>query len=233
MNSDTTHPLDPIRVLIADDHAMFRAGLRAILDSRRDISCVGEVTNGRDAVDEILRLQPDVAFLDVRMPKLDGVSAAHTLSSARCPTKILILTTYDDDKTLSQAIAAGASGFLLKSLPPEELLSAIKIVTRGDSTIDPSLVRRLAPRLAQSLLPAPAPPRETQQLTAREHDVLLLIADALTNVEISEHLGIGVQTVKTHVSRILSKLGLRDRIQAAVYVHKNNLVKRRSPPNPF
>lgn len=214
---------DPIRVLIADDHAMFRAGLRATLEDQGGISCVAEVTNGRAAVDEILRLQPEVAFLDVRMPKLDGISATRTLSNARCPTKILILTTYDDDNALRLALSAGASGFLLKSLPAEELLSAIKIVARGDTMIDPSLMRRLTPRLAESLLPDPAPPREALQLTAREHDVLLLIAEALNNIEISERLGIGEQTVKTHVSRILSKLGFRDRIQAAVYVHKNNL----------
>lgn len=226
LSNDAMSASGPIRVLIADDHAMFRMGLRSTLDDQPDVHCVAEVSNGRDAVDEILRLQPDVAFLDVRMPKLDGISAAKTLTSARCPTKVLILTTYDDDDALRQAIAAGASGFLLKSLPPEELLSAIKIVARGDTMLDPSLVRRLAPRLAESLQPLPDPPRETEQLTARERDVLLLIGEALTNVEISERLGIGIQTVKTHVSRVLSKLGFRDRIQAAVYVHKNNLAER-------
>lgn len=215
----------PISVLIADDHQMFRCGLRAALDSESTIECIAEVTNGRDAISEILRLQPDIAFLDVRMPKLDGVSATRMLQTARCPTRVMILTNYDDEATLQQAFDAGASGFLLKSLPPEELVAAIKVIVRGDTMIDPSIMRRLAPRLVQTLTADEAlPPADIQELTKREHDVLLLIAEPLTNAEISHRLGIGEQTVKTHVSRILSKLGFRDRIQAAVYAHRHNLL---------
>ena len=221
----------PVTVLIADDHHMFRSGLRTALESEPTVHCVAEVTNGRDAVTEVLRLRPDVAFLDVRMPKLDGVSAARMLQSARSSTRVLVLTNYDDEETLQQALDAGASGFLLKSLPPEELLAAIKVVTRGDALIDPSIMRRLAPRLTQALSspPTSSPPIGFEDLTKRERDVLLLIAEALNNTEISHELGIGEQTVKTHVSRILAKLGFRDRIQAAVYAHRNNLLPAESP----
>jgi DNA-binding NarL/FixJ family response regulator len=220
----TEDAAEPIRVLIADDHALFRSGLRAAIEGQHDLVCIGEVSNGRDAVAEILRLQPDVAFVDIRMPKLDGLAATRTICQSRCPTRILILTTYDDETTLQHALEAGASGFLLKTLPPEELIAAIKVAVRGDTLIDPSMMRRLAPLLVKGIAPTSLPvPPEVQQLTSRELDVLLLIAHALSNAEISEKLGIGEQTVKTHVSRILFKLGLRDRIQAAVYVYRHRL----------
>jgi DNA-binding NarL/FixJ family response regulator len=216
----------PIRVLIADDHSMFRSGLRAVVDSQADLDCVAEVNDGRTAITETVRLRPDVAILDVRMPKLDGLAATETIVAAG-GTHVLVLTTYDSDANLYRALQAGASGFLLKSLPPEELVAAIRIAARGDALIDPSMTRRLVPRFASSLAPPRTPP-EMDQLTAREREVLLLLADARSNAEIAAVLGVGEETVKTHVSRVLAKLGVRDRIHAVVYAHQHGLV----PPTP-
>ncbi|MEV6430745.1 response regulator transcription factor [Nocardia sp. NPDC051463] len=219
----------PIRVLIADDHSMFRSGLRAVVDSQADLNCVAEVSEGRAAITEVARLRPDVAILDVRMPKLDGLSATEVIVAAG-GTRVLVLTTYDSDANLYRALQAGASGFLLKSLPPEELVAAIRIAARGDALIDPSMTRRLAARFAGSLA-LPQTPPQVQQLTAREHEVLLLLADARSNAEIAALLGVGEETVKTHVSRILAKLGVRDRIHAVVFAHKHGLVSA-GPPQP-
>ena len=216
----------PIRVLIADDHAVFRAGMRALLDAHPDTTCIAEVGDGRAAVDETLRLRPDVAVLDVRMPKLDGLGAIAPIVTAGA-TQVLMLTTYDSETVLAQALQAGASGFLLKSLPPEELIGAIRIVARGDSVIDPAMTRRLASRVAESLAPSPTPP-EVATLTAREYEVLLLIADARSNAEIAAELVVSEETVKTHVSRVLAKLGVRDRIHAVVYALQHRLTDRRA-----
>ncbi|QIS15101.1 response regulator [Nocardia arthritidis] len=215
----------PVRVLIADDHSMFRSGLRAVVDSQADLECVAEVADGRAAVAETARLRPDVAILDVRMPKLDGLAATEAIVAAG-GTRVVVLTTYDSDANLYRALQASASGFLLKSLPPEELVTAIRIAARGDALIDPSMTRRLVSRFATTLAPPPAPP-EMDQLTARELEVLLLLADARSNAEIAAALGVGEETVKTHVSRVLAKLGVRDRIHAVVYAHQNGLVRRR------
>ncbi|MFI9509524.1 response regulator [Nocardia sp. NPDC052566] len=216
----------PLRVLIADDHSMFRSGLRAVVDSQADLDCVAEVGDGRAAITETARLRPDVAILDVRMPKLDGLAATEAIVAAG-RTRVLVLTTYDSDANLYRALQAGASGFLLKSLPPEELVTAIRIAARGDALIDPSMTRRLAHRFAGSLAPARTP-AEVDQLTARELEVLLLLADARSNAEIAADLGVGEETVKTHVSRVLAKLGVRDRIHAVVYAHQHGLVTRTS-----
>ncbi|WP_225724840.1 MULTISPECIES: response regulator transcription factor [unclassified Nocardia] len=215
----------PVRILIADDHSMFRSGLRAVVDSQADLECVAEVADGRAAVAETARLRPDVAILDVRMPKLDGLAATEAIVAAG-GTRVVVLTTYDSDANLYRALQAGASGFLLKSLPPEELVTAIRIAARGDALIDPSMTRRLVSRFATTLAPPPAPP-EMDQLTARELEVLLLLADARSNAEIAAALGVGEETVKTHVSRVLAKLGVRDRIHAVVYAHQNGLAPRR------
>jgi DNA-binding NarL/FixJ family response regulator len=212
----------PIRVLIADDHSMFRSGLRAVVDSQADLECVAEVGDGRDAIAETARLRPDVAILDVRMPKLDGLAATSAIVAAG-GTRVLVLTTYDSEANLYRALQAGASGFLLKSLPPEELVAAIRIAARGDALIDPSMTRRLISRFAGTLAPPHTSP-EMDQLTAREREVLLLLADARSNAEIAATLGVGEETVKTHVSRVLAKLGVRDRIHAVVYAHKHGLV---------
>lgn len=210
-----------IRVLIADDHAVFRAGLRAIIDAHPDTSCVADVGDGRTAIEQTLRLRPDVCVLDVRMPKLDGIAAIAPIVSAG-DTRVLMLTTYDSETVLAQALQAGASGFLLKSLPPEELVGAIRIVARGDSVIDPAMTRRLAARVADSLAPVPTP-AAVASLTAREYEVLLLVAEAHSNAEIAAELVVSEETVKTHVSRILAKLGVRDRIHAVVLAHQHKL----------
>lgn len=217
-----------LRIVLADDHAMFRSGIRAILSTQADFDCVGEASDGRAAVAEVARLRPDVAILDVRMPKLDGIDAAQAiLSDPSNTTKILVLTTFDSDRYVYRALSAGASGFLLKSLPPEELISAVRIAARGDALVDPAVTRRLVATFTASIAPSDgaetAP--EIERLTPREKEVLLLVATGSSNTEIAAHLFIGDETVKSHVSRILSKLGLRDRVQAVVYAHRHGLVK--------
>jgi DNA-binding NarL/FixJ family response regulator len=216
--------IETVRVLLADDHALFRSGLRAVLDTQPDLECVGEAADGREAVRQIAALQPDVAVLDIRMPGLDGLTAAEAvLARPDVRTRVLVLTTYDHDEHVHRALRAGASGFLLKSLPPEELASAVRVAARGDAVIDPSVTRRLAHRIASGLVASAGPP-ELERLTARERQVLRLVAEARSNAEIALLLHVGEETVKTHVSRILNKLGLRDRIHAAVFAHRHGLV---------
>ncbi|MFD6351283.1 response regulator [Nocardia tengchongensis] len=216
-----------ITVLIADDHTVFRSGLRAVVDAHPDLECVAEVGDGRAAIEAAARTHPDVAILDVRMPKLDGLAATEAIVAAG-GTRVLVLTTYDSEANLHRALSAGASGFLLKSLPPEELVAAIRVAVRGDAVIDPSMTRRLAPRFALGIAP-PIEPPELGQLTAREREVLLLLAEARSNGEIAAALGVGEETVKTHVSRVLAKLGVRDRIHAVVYAHQHGLVRPDRP----
>ncbi|HEY4460813.1 MAG TPA: response regulator transcription factor [Pseudonocardiaceae bacterium] len=215
-----------LRFLLADDHVMFRSGLRAVLDTQPDFECVAEVADGRAAVAETIRLRPDLAILDVRMPKLDGLGATEEIL-ASAPTRILLLTTFDTDEYVQRALALGASGFLLKSLPAEDLIAAVRVAARGDAYVDPSVTRRLAARFAAALTPAqpsdPAP--GIDQLTAREHEVFLLVAAGHTNAEIGAMLHVGDETVKTHVSRILAKLGLRDRVHAVRYAYQYGLVR--------
>jgi DNA-binding NarL/FixJ family response regulator len=217
-----------LRILLADDHAMFRSGLRAVLDTQPDFECVAEVTDGRAAVSETTLLRPDVAILDVRMPKLDGLAAAETiLATSGIDTRVLVLTTYDTDEYVYRALAAGASGFLLKSLPPEELVAAIRIAARGDALIDPSVTHRLIARFAAGIAASNTPAVRApglDRLTTRENEVLLLVAAGYSNTEIGTRLYVGDETVKTHVSRILAKLDLRDRVQAVVYAHRHGLL---------
>ena len=216
-----------IRVLLADDHAMFRSGMRALLDTQPDFTCVGEASDGREAVAEAARLRPDVAVLDVRMPRLDGLAATEAILTAPGnDTRVLVLTTYDADEYVYRALRAGASGFLLKSLAPEELVSALRVAARGDALIDPSVTRRLVAKFATGLEPRADEPEELARLTSREREVLLLIANASSNAEIARQLHVGEETVKTHVSRVLAKLGLRDRVHAVVYAYQNQLVGR-------
>jgi DNA-binding NarL/FixJ family response regulator len=218
-----------LRVVIADDHALFRSGLRAVISTQPDLECVSDVADGRAAVSEVARLRPDVAVFDVRMPRLDGLDATRAVvAMPGNRTRVIVLTTYDSDEYVYRAIQAGASGFLLKSLPPEELIAAVRIAARGDALIDPSITRRHIARFATSLAPAPEP-RELAQLTAREREVLLLVAAAYSNAEIARQLHVGDETVKTHVSRILAKLGLRDRVHAVVYAYLNGLTTGRDP----
>jgi DNA-binding NarL/FixJ family response regulator len=214
-----------IRVLLADDHAMFRSGMRALLDTQPDFACVGEASDGREAVAETARLRPDVAVLDVRMPRLDGLAATEAILSAPGnDTRVLVLTTYDADEYVYRALRAGASGFLLKSLAPEELVAAMRVAARGDALIDPSVTRRLVAKFTSVLEPTAAEPPELARLTSREREVLLLLANACSNAEIARQLHVGEETVKTHVSRVLAKLGLPDRVHAVVYVYKHKLV---------
>ena len=218
------------RVLIADDHAAFRSGLRAILSTDPDLECVAEVADGSEAVAETIRLRPDLAILDVRMPKLDGLAATVAIKAAGlADVRIVMLTTYDSDDYLHRALTAGVQGFVLKSLPPEELIAAVKAAARGDAYVDPSVVRRLTPRIADAIAPVdatePELPPGMAQLTAREHEVFLLLAEGFTNQEIAASLYIGDETVKTHVSRILMKLDLRDRVHAVRYAYHHGIVR--------
>ncbi|MBU8829773.1 response regulator [Mycolicibacterium goodii] len=215
-----------IRIVLADDHGMFRSGLRAIIETQPDFACIADVADGRAAVTEIARLRPDVAVLDVRMPKLDGIAVTQqALADPANRTWVLVLTTFDTDQYVYRALAAGASGFLLKSLPPEELVTAIRIAARGDALVDPSVTRRLVARFTASLAPAESSASTSllAKLTPREREVFTLVAAGLSNSEIAQQLFIGDETVKTHVSRILVKLDLRDRVHAVVFAHRHGL----------
>lgn len=224
------------RVLIADDHATFRSGLRAILGTQPDIECVAEVGDGRAAVAETLRLRPDLAILDVRMPKLDGLAAAaEIVASGLTGVRMLMLTTYDSDEYLHRALTSGVSGFLLKSLPPEELVAAVRVAARGDAYVDPTVIRRLAPRIAEAVAPPKPANREPgpgmDRLTAREREVFMLLAAGQSYAEIGARLYVGDETVKTHVSRILAKLGLRDRVHAIRYAYRYGLIQAGDEPD--
>lgn len=223
-----------ISVLLADNHVVFRSGLRAAVGTQPDIECVSEVDHGVAAIREIERLRPDVALLDLDLPGLDSPATIDAVAGLAGATRILTLTTSDTDENLYRALCLGASGFLVKTLPSTGLISAIRMAARGDALIDPSLTRRLVTRLATGIEPFPSAP-EVETLTAREHQVLLLIAKAYTNPEIADALGVGEQTVKTHVSNVLAKLGVRDRVHAAVYAHTRRIVAREAlfTPNAF
>lgn len=217
-----------IRIVLADDHELFRSGLRAALETQADLECVADVGDGRAAIEAVLRLKPDVAVLDIRMPLMDGLEAAEQLLAAGVDTRIILLTTYDDEKHLYRGLRAGVSGFCLKGMPAEEVLGAIRIAARGDALIDPSVTRRLAHRFAAGLddahqRPSPGTVPRLDTLTPREHEVLLQMGRGLSNAEIALACFIGEETVKTHVSRVLSKLDLRDRVQAVVLVHEHGL----------
>ncbi|GIE76293.1 DNA-binding response regulator [Actinoplanes philippinensis] len=214
-----------VRVLLADDHEFFRSGFRNALETQSDLECVGDVGDGQAAVEAVGRLRPDVAVLDVRMPRLDGLAAAEALRARGDTTRILLLTTYDEDSYVYRGLRAGASGFCLKNMPTEELLNAVRVVARGDALIDPSVTRRLVSRFADAMAPAatPAPP-DLDRLTEREREVLLEVARGHSNAEIAARLYVGEQTVKTHVSHVLTKLSLRDRVQAVIYAYENSLL---------
>jgi DNA-binding NarL/FixJ family response regulator len=211
-----------IRVLLVDDHALARTGLRMVLDAEPDIEVVGEAANGRQAIHSVERLKPDVVLMDVRMPELDGIAATREIAGA---ARVLILTTFDLDEYVYDALAAGASGFLLKDVGPEQLTEGIRVVASGDALLAPTVTRRLVDELvAARRRPAPAPPAR-DELTPREREVLLLVAQGLSNVEIAELLVVEETTVKTHVSRLLAKLGLRDRVQAVIFAYEAGLVR--------
>jgi DNA-binding NarL/FixJ family response regulator len=210
-----------IRVLIADDQTLVRTGFRKILESELDLEVVGEAKDGIEAVEASMALRPEVVLMDIRMPRLDGIEATRRLSGR---TRVLILTTFDLDDYVYQALHAGASGFLLKDAPADQLVTAIRIVAAGDSLLAPSITRRLIQEFARRP-PASARPPQVQALSPRELDVLRLIARGLSNAEIAQELVVGDATVKTHVSRILQKLALRDRVQAVVLAYECGLLQ--------
>ena len=213
----------PIRVLIADDQALMRTGFRMILDAQDDIEVVGEAIDGADAVRGFERLAPDVVVMDVRMPTMDGIEATRRLSALDRPARVLILTTFDLDEYVYEALRAGASGFLLKDRPPEELVAAVRVIASGEALLAPSITRRLIEEFARR---APAvEPTGLEQLTEREREVLVLMARGLSNAEIARALFVAETTVKTHVGRVLHKLGLRDRAQAVVLAYESGLVQ--------
>ena len=214
------------RVLIADDQALLRAGFRLIIGSERDLEVVGEAADGLQAVDLGRRLRPDVVLMDVRMPHLDGIEATRRLlEGGGGPTKVLILTTFDLDEYVFEALRAGASGFLLKDAPAEQLIAAIRVVAAGEALLAPSVTRRLIEEFARRTARPPNPALDLGQLTPREREVLTLLARGRSNAEIAESLFLGSTTVKTHVGRILMKLDLRDRVQAVVLAYESGLVQ--------
>jgi len=213
-----------IRVLLVDDQDLVRAGFAMVLGSQPDIKVVGEAADGRAAV-RLARERPaDVVVMDVRMPELDGVAATREICRAGERPRVLILTTFDLDEYAFAALRAGASGFLLKSAPPEELLYAIRCVHKGDSVVAPSTTRRLIGRFLPHLPTADGPPPDLAELTAREREVLASVGCGLSNTEIATLLCISEATVKTHVGHIMAKLGLRDRIQTVVYAYETGLI---------
>jgi DNA-binding NarL/FixJ family response regulator len=213
----------PIRVLIADDQALMRTGFRMILDAQDDIEVVGEAIDGADAIRRFEALSPDVVVMDVRMPTMDGIEATRRLAALGRPARVLILTTFDLDDYVYEALRAGASGFLLKDRPSEELVAAVRVIAAGEALLAPSVTRRLIEEFARR---APTTTRtELDELTDREREVLVLMARGLSNAEIARALFVAETTVKTHVGRVLRKLGLRDRAQAVVLAYVSGLVQ--------
>lgn len=221
-----------IRVVLADDQALLRKGFRMILEAEDDMVIVGEAADGHDAIRLVELYAPDVVLMDVRMPSLDGIEATRTIVASGSLSQVLILTTFDLDEYAFSALRAGASGFLLKDVPPNELAHAIRTVAQGDAVVSPRITKRLLEEYAHRLpdlsdrdQPDGAVPAVLQDLTVREREVLLAVADGLSNAEIAERLFVSEATVKSHVGRVLAKLGLRDRVQAVVLAFQTGLVR--------
>jgi DNA-binding NarL/FixJ family response regulator len=210
-----------MRVLVADDQSMVRAGFRMLLSGEPDIEVVAEASNGLEAVDKASRFHPTVVLMDIRMPELDGLEATRRILAADDKARVLILTTFDLDEYVYDALRAGASGFVLKDDPPEQLLAAIRTVAAGDALLSPSITKRVIKQFTS--IPRPSPPEAFDELTAREQEVFRLIANGLSNPEIAQELYISEATVKTHITHILQKLDLRDRVQAVVLAYQTGL----------
>jgi DNA-binding NarL/FixJ family response regulator len=215
----------PVRVLVVDDDKLMRAGLRAVLSSDEGIEVVGVAADGRAAIESAGRLEPDVVLMDVRMPEMDGITATREVLASSPEVRVVIVTTFEEDDYVFGALAAGASGFLLKRTGPEELIEAIKTVADGEALLSPSVTRRVIERMAREPNLAEPDIESLEELTGREREVLELMARGCTNAEIGERLVIEESTVNTHVKRILMKLGLRDRVQAVVFAYESGLVQ--------
>lgn len=213
-----------ISVLLVDDQQLIRTGLRLILEAEGDLKVVGEAGTGLEAIEVVRRHRPDVVLMDIRMPEMDGIAATSEIFRLEIPTKIIMVTTFDPDEYVYDALLAGASGFLLKDTPADDLVAAVRIVAGGDAVLSPQVTRRLIEQVnARQSSPRP-PSRSINHLTEREREVLLLMGRGLANSEIAEALFVSETTVKTHVSHVLAKLGLRDRVQAVVFAYENGLV---------
>jgi DNA-binding NarL/FixJ family response regulator len=214
-----------IRVLIADDQALVRGGFHSILAGQNDIEVVGETADGNETVELVERLQPDVVLMDIRMPGIDGLEATRRIVARGIATRVLVLTTFDVDDYVYEAMKAGASGFLLKTTPPRQLADAVRTIAAGDALLAPSITRRLVEQFVRRPPPGTTVPAVLEELTERERDVLRLLARALSNAEIAAELVVSEATVKSHVNRILTKLNLRDRAQAIVLAYETGLVE--------
>ncbi|MEQ4303500.1 response regulator transcription factor [Plantactinospora sp. B6F1] len=224
--SDGRDSTRPVRVLLADDQPLLRTGFRMVLGAEDDLDIVGEAGDGVDAVDLSRRLLPDVVLMDIRMPRMDGVAATRAIIDARLPVRVLILTTFDLDEYVVGALRAGASGFLAKDVPAEDLVSAIRTVAAGEAVVAPRILKRLLDRFAETLPdPDASPPKAIGVLTEREREVLVQVARGLSNAEIARVLSVSETTIKTHVGHVLTKLGLRDRVQAVVLAYETGLVR--------
>jgi DNA-binding NarL/FixJ family response regulator len=210
-----------IRVLVADDQSMVRAGFRMLLSGEEGIEVVAEASNGLEAVEKAARFDPTVVLMDIRMPELDGLEATRRILAADAMARVLILTTFDLDEYVYEALRAGASGFVLKDDPPERLIAAIRTIAAGDALLSPTVTRRVIEQFAR--VPRPTPPKELDELSEREREVFRLLTRGLSNAEIGEKLYISETTVKTHVTHILQKLHLRDRVQAVVLAYQTGL----------
>ncbi|GAA5045869.1 DNA-binding NarL/FixJ family response regulator [Thermocatellispora tengchongensis] len=215
--------MSEIRILIADDQAMVRAGLRMVLETEEGMAVVGEAADGAEAVAVARRTRPDVVLMDISMPRMDGLAAAAALLGGQNPPKVIMLTTFNTDENLYAALRVGTSGFLLKVSPPEQLVDAVRVVAAGDALLDPAVTTRVIASFAGRH--EPAPPPQLAELTPRELEVLRLLARGLTNAEIAKELYVGEATVKTHVARVLMKLHLRDRAQAVVFAYESGVVR--------
>jgi DNA-binding NarL/FixJ family response regulator len=219
---DASRHAEPIRTMIVDDHALFRRGLEMVLDGGPDIELVGQASDGTEAVEKAAESLPDVVLMDIRMPDLDGIEATRQITRATVASRVMILTTFDVDEYVYEALRAGACGFLLKDVAANQLAAGVRMVAAGDALLAPSITRRLIEEFAVSRPQAPA---QVKELNPREMEIFLLVAKGMSNAEIAAKLVIGETTVKTHVTRLLMKLGVRDRIQAVVLAYEAGLVR--------